>query len=231
MKAKITRYLIPLLILTIIITFCSFSCSTPGPGDQTIEVPAEETTEEITVEEPEEKPAEEAADEPEEALDESEEEEIVEEAITETTTAETTVNNDMELFRNAIEDYEMLSKGLDYATEVYNIAFDEKLTDEGFGNRYMDLANKVGEDYFGFPLFKDSMLEKAGIKNPTPEMKRILDLIDQWSDKTETIYSYTAKYYYGEGGEFKIKADELQNEADKIRDEYVKLYSELYNKK
>jgi hypothetical protein len=125
------------------------------------------------------------------------------------TTAETTVNNDMELFRNAIEDYEMLSKGLDYATEVYNIAFDEKLTDEGFGNRYMDLANKVGEDYFGFPLFKDSMLEKAGIKNPTPEMKRILDLIDQWSDKTETIYSYTAKYYYGEGGEFKIKADEL----------------------
>jgi len=27
MKVKITRYLIPLLILTIIITFCSFSCS------------------------------------------------------------------------------------------------------------------------------------------------------------------------------------------------------------
>ena len=37
MKVKITRYLIPLLILTIIITFCSFSCSPLGPGDQTIE--------------------------------------------------------------------------------------------------------------------------------------------------------------------------------------------------
>jgi len=62
MKAKITRYLIPLLILAIIITFCSFSCSTPSPGDQTIEEPAQETTEEITVEEPEEEPAEEVAE-------------------------------------------------------------------------------------------------------------------------------------------------------------------------
>jgi len=54
MKAKITRYLIPLLILTIIITFCSFSCSTPGPAKQTTEETAQETTEEITIEEPEE---------------------------------------------------------------------------------------------------------------------------------------------------------------------------------
>ncbi len=61
MKAKITRYLIPLLILPIIITFCSFSCSIPGPGDQTIEETAQETTEEITVEEPEEEPVEEVA--------------------------------------------------------------------------------------------------------------------------------------------------------------------------
>jgi len=52
MKAKITRYSVPLLILTIIITFCSFSCSTPGPADQTIEEPAQETTGEITIEEP-----------------------------------------------------------------------------------------------------------------------------------------------------------------------------------
>ncbi len=67
MKVKITRYLIPLLILTIIITFCSFSCSTPGSTAQTIEEPAQETAEEIPVEEPEEEPAEEVvADEPEE---------------------------------------------------------------------------------------------------------------------------------------------------------------------
>jgi len=79
MKAKITRYLIPLLILTIIITFCSFSCSTPGPAKQTIEETAQETTEEITVEEPEEEPAEEVAAEEvevEEVTGEPEEEEI-----------------------------------------------------------------------------------------------------------------------------------------------------------
>jgi len=54
MKAKKTRYLIPLLIFAIIITFCSFSCSTPGPGEQTIEEAAQDTTEEITADEPEE---------------------------------------------------------------------------------------------------------------------------------------------------------------------------------
>ncbi len=54
MKVKINRYLIPLFILTIIITFCSFSCSPPGPADQTIEETVKETAEEITVEEPEE---------------------------------------------------------------------------------------------------------------------------------------------------------------------------------
>ena len=53
MKVKITCYLLPLFILTIIITFCSFSCSTPGLGDLTIEEPAQETAEEIIVEEPE----------------------------------------------------------------------------------------------------------------------------------------------------------------------------------
>jgi len=52
MKAKKTSYLIPLLILTIIITFCSFSCSSPSPGDQTIEEPAQKTIEEGLIEEP-----------------------------------------------------------------------------------------------------------------------------------------------------------------------------------
>ena len=80
MKAKITRYLIPLLIFTIIITFCSFSCSTPGPAAQTIKESAQETTEEITVEEPEEEVKEEVAavEEPvvEEVTSEPEEEDI-----------------------------------------------------------------------------------------------------------------------------------------------------------
>ncbi|NQT66106.1 MAG: thermonuclease family protein [Actinobacteria bacterium] len=65
MKAKIICYSIPLLILPIIIFFLSFSCTPPGPGDLTIEEPAQETAEEFTVEEPEEDPAEEVvADEP-----------------------------------------------------------------------------------------------------------------------------------------------------------------------
>jgi len=59
MKVKITSYLIPLLILTIIITFCSFSCSPPSPSNQTIEEPAQETIEESPIEEPEEEAAEE----------------------------------------------------------------------------------------------------------------------------------------------------------------------------
>jgi len=59
-KAKITRYSIPLLILTIIITFSSFSCSTPGPADQTIEESAQETAEENSIKESEEEVGEEA---------------------------------------------------------------------------------------------------------------------------------------------------------------------------
>lgn len=50
MKAKITHYLIPLLILTIIITFYSFSCSTPGPAAQAIEEPVEEPEPNIALE-------------------------------------------------------------------------------------------------------------------------------------------------------------------------------------
>ena len=75
MKVKITRYLIPLFILTIVITFCSFSCSPPSPGDLTLEEPAQETAEKITVEEP---VVEEVTGEPEEedieAVEESSEE-------------------------------------------------------------------------------------------------------------------------------------------------------------
>ena len=85
MKAKITRYLIPLLILTIIITFCSFSCTPSSPGEQTIEETAQETAEEITVKELEEEVEEEvAAEEPvvEEVTGEPEEAPEEEEATT-----------------------------------------------------------------------------------------------------------------------------------------------------
>jgi len=77
MKAKKTRYSILLLILTIIITLSSFSCSTLGPAKQTIEETDQETEEEIQ-EEVGEEPEEEVAGEPEEedieAVEESSEE-------------------------------------------------------------------------------------------------------------------------------------------------------------
>ena len=59
MKVKITRYLIPLLILTIIVTFSSFSCSSSSSSEQTIEESLQETIEENSIKEPEEELAEE----------------------------------------------------------------------------------------------------------------------------------------------------------------------------
>jgi len=99
MKAKITRYLIPLLILTIIITFCSFSCSPPSPGNQTIEEPAQKTAEEITVEEPEDEPAEE------EVIQTEPKEESTSEQKTKTikeTTDETIEANPTQLLNSAV---------------------------------------------------------------------------------------------------------------------------------
>ena len=115
MKFKKTRYLIPLLILTIIITFCFFSCRTPSPGDQTIEEPAQKTINENSIKEPEEEVEEEvAAEEPvvEEVLDEEEavstgekeeEEEVEEEKEAPTITLEIyegpTLSNDICYYR------------------------------------------------------------------------------------------------------------------------------------
>jgi len=53
MQINKASYLIPLLILTIIITFFSFSCSPLGSDDQTIEEPAQEVIEEAIKTEPE----------------------------------------------------------------------------------------------------------------------------------------------------------------------------------
>jgi hypothetical protein len=115
MRFKKTRYLIPLLILTIIITFCSFSCSTPSPSDQTIEEPAQKNINENSIKEPEEKVEEEVAvEEPvvEEVLDEEEavstgekeeEEEVEEEKEAPTITLEIyegpTLSNDICYYR------------------------------------------------------------------------------------------------------------------------------------
>jgi len=151
--------------------------------------------------------------------------------VTATTVAETTTTknndiNDMLLFRGLIQDYDPISSGkaVDYALEALKILQEEN-TRQGLGDRYEKLANKVGSDYSDLSFQKEKILDKSGIQNITPEMKQMISLLIDWSHKMETIYDYTAKYYYGEGGEFKIKADELQDEVDKILDEYMKLYN------
>ena len=100
MNARKTRYLIPLLIFAIIITFCSFSCSTPGPGDLTIKEPAQETIEENSIKKSEEEPIEEEViqTEPEK------------ETTSEQTTKITQETNDETVEANPIETEETSSK-------------------------------------------------------------------------------------------------------------------------
>lgn len=157
------------------------------------------------------------------------------ETITETIAEETTTtNNDMQLFRDAIKDYNIVNKAFDYAGAVVDIMNDYvdaktktlKMTKEEVGTRYMELANKVGKDYFVLPVLKEKILDKSGIQNITPEMKQMISLMIDWQDKVKTQYEYTAKYYYGEGGEYDIKAGELEKEAQKDYDEFYKLSNE-----
>ncbi|MBM3703249.1 MAG: hypothetical protein FJW63_09775 [Actinobacteria bacterium] len=127
MKAKKIRYLIHLLIFTIIITFCSFSCSPPGPGNQTIEEPA---LEEVTGE-------------PEEALDESEEEEIVEEDEEETLVEE----DDNE--SNAEINYEIvrtLNVRVDGAITYYALIDPIDLSNDSFKEDIKEIIKKIVEE-------------------------------------------------------------------------------------
>jgi len=100
------KYLIPLIILTIIITFYSFSCGTPGLGDQTIEEQAQETTEEITTEEPGEEVKEEAAAE-EPALEEEVAETVIGffEAIKKNQKIEDYIDEEFTFFVEDFEEY------------------------------------------------------------------------------------------------------------------------------
>ena len=158
---------------------------------------------------------------------------VAETILPEATVAETTttLNKDSKLFLKAIEKYDPIQKALEYATIAYDILLEavkaENMTNEEKGNKYMDLARKIGSDYFSFNIIKLNILENTGIKKITDDMKNYLDLIDEWSDKEATYYEYTAKHYYGEGAEYEIKANELEEEIQDITDKYIELREQI----
>ncbi|MEA2016395.1 MAG: hypothetical protein U9O59_06820 [Actinomycetota bacterium] len=61
-----------------------------------------------------------------------------------------------------------------------------------------------------------------------PDMLKAIDLIDQWQEIKKREFEYIAKYYYGDGVEYDIKADELSNEAEAIAHEYSNLMNSMY---
>jgi len=170
--------------------------------------------------------------------------ETVEEEITETEIIKDAENNqiddtrkkDYELFKEEIEDYDITLKAYEYATAVVEIMNDYvdietktlKMTKEEVGHRFMELANKVQMDYMVIAVVKEKILDKKGITEITPDMLKAVDLIVQWQENKSKEYEYTAKYYYGDGAEYDIKADELNDEATAIADEYLNLMNSMY---
>lgn len=155
--------------------------------------------------------------------------------VTETTAPVTAANNDIELFREAIKDYNITYKDFEYSSAIVDILNDYidtktktlKMTKEEVGNRYMKLANKVQMDYMVITVVKEKILDKIGITEITPDMLKAVDLIIQWKENKEKEYEYTARYYYGEGADYDIKADELKTESENIADEYLKLTNSM----
>lgn len=218
-----------LAILTMFALLLSFgvSCTSESELKETAQG-AEETVEEET------KPVEEV-----EPVEETEnvetEEEIIEADVEEDKIAENR-KKDYEIFRNEIEDYHITEKAYEYAGAVVEIMNDYvdtetetlKMTKEEVGNRYLDLSSKVGFDFLVISMAKENILEDSGIKEITPDMVKAIDLINQWQEKKKREFEYTAKYYYGDGVEYDIKADELSNEAKAISDEYRNLMDSMY---
>jgi len=218
-----------LAILTMFALVLSFGVScTSKPEPKETAQGAEEATEEETELSEEVEPVEEAE------IVETEEETI--EADEEENKIAETRKKDYEIFRNEIEDYHITEKAFEYALAVVEIMSDYvdtetktlKMTKEEVGNRYMDLSSKVGFDFLVIAMAKENILKDSGIKEITPDMLKAIDLIYQWQEIKEREFEYTAKYYYGDGAEYDIKADELNIEAEAIADEYRNLMDSMY---
>jgi len=163
------------------------------------------------------------------------EEGAIEADVEENKIAETR-KKDYEIFRNEIEDYHITEKALEYAEAVVEIMSDYvdtetktlTMTKEEVAKRYLDLSSKVGFDFLVIAMAKENILKDSGIKEITPDMLKAVDLIDQWQEIKKREFEYTAKYYYGDGVEYDIKADELNDEAEAIAHEYLNLMNSMY---
>lgn len=136
-------------------------------------------------------------------------------------------------FFEQIEEYKILGKAVDYSTMAFEAAsdwVDGKISREDVGSRYMEITSKVRDDYFLFDiLINKSSLEKEGII-VTDDMERVVELISKWKDRKERYYEYMAKYYYGDGPEYEIEADKIEEELKEITDEYIELTNEMAKK-
>ena len=202
------KYLIPILLIVLVFSFTA--CATPKKATETTtaETTITETTAIVATTEAKE---------------------------TATETTENTKNKDAELFYEAIRDYDITLKDYEYAlavVEILNDYIDTEtktliMTKEEVGNRFMELANKVKMDYLVINVVEEKILDKNGITEITPDMLKAVDLIVRWQENKSKEYEYTANYYYGEGAEYDIKADELSTESDNIADEYRELLNTI----
>ncbi len=223
---KLQKLLAILTMFALVLSF-GVSCtseSEPKETDQGVEEAVEEeVVEEETIEE-------EAVQEVVETEEETIEADVEEDKIAETR------KKDYEIFRNEIEDYHITEKAYEYATAVVEIMSDYvdtetktlTMTKEEVAKRYLDLSSKVGFDFLVIAMAKENILKDSGIKEITPDMLKAVDLIDQWQEIKKREFEYTAKYYYGDGVEYDIKADELNDEAEAIAHEYLNLMNSMY---
>jgi hypothetical protein len=223
---KYQKLLAILTMFALVLCF-GVSCtseSEPKETDQGVEEAVEEETEPAGEVEPVE-----------EAEIVETEEETIEADVEEDKIAETR-KKDYEIFRNEIEDYHITEKAYEYAGAVAEIMSDYvdtetetlKMTKEEVAKRYLDLSSEVGWDFLVIAMAKENILKDSGIKEITPDMLKAINLIDQWQEIKKREFEYTAKYYYGDGVEYDIKADELNDEATAIADEYLNLMNSMY---
>ena len=165
----------------------------------------------------------------EEIIEEVQGKKIIEETIEEEEIIEESPEEEKDLskeeFLESIKDYNINTKAVDYSTISFKICMDRidtesetlLLTDDEVASRYLELASQIGKDSFGLAII---------LKGNNEEEEMIIELMDEWFDKMKTSYEYLSKYYWGDGAIYEIKSDELQEEADKTKDEYNKAIEE-----
>lgn len=162
-------------------------------------------------------------------------EETIEEPIVEEKSTKEIEKENINKFFEQIREYGILVRNLDYCTMDYEAISDwasGEISKRDVGSKYMEIAGKVSDDYFLFDMLftiGESSLEKEGIII-TDDMKRVIELISNWSNKKARYYEYMANYYHGDGSEYEIEANKIADELDEITDEYIELTNEMTEK-